>query len=80
LSRIRRLSPLFLFLLLVLVPSSCKGPQDAFTKGSRSVFDVIAPAHRAYLEADATLDAEQKARRIRTLAAWEVLIKKAEGQ
>lgn len=78
-NRSRRLSPLFL-LLLVLVVSSCKGPQEAFTKSSRSLHDAIAPAHIAYLEADATLDAEQKARRIRTVKAWGVLIKKAEGQ
>jgi len=38
---------------------------------------VIAPAHRAYVEADATLDASQKARRLRTLTSWKLMIDKA---
>lgn len=71
---------LLLVLILPLILSSCQGPQGAFVKGSRSVFDVIAPAHRAYLAADGSLDAAQKARRIRTIDAWEIMIKKAEAK
>lgn len=79
-TRSRRAFQLLLVaLILPLVLSSCQGPQGAFIKGSRSVFDVIAPAHRAYIEADASLDGAQKARRIRTLDAWDTMIKKAEA-
>lgn len=76
----RVLQILLVALVLPLLVSSCQGPQAAFTKGSRSVFDAIAPAHRAYLEADNALDGPQKARRIRTLDAWETMIKKAEAK
>ena len=75
----RALTLLLVSLVLPLILSSCQGPKAAFTKGSRSVFDVIAPAHRAYLEADNSLDGPQKARRLRTIAAWETMIKKAEA-
>jgi len=65
-----------LFVLALLWVASCT-PQKSYVQADKAIYDVIAPAHEAYVEADATLSAEQKARRLRTLAAWKVLIEKA---
>ena len=66
-----------LAVLAVLLVGSCAGPSDAYVAADRATFEAIAPAHRAYLEADATLDAEQRARRLAVLATWELRIRHA---
>lgn len=68
-----------LALLAVLLVGSCAGPADAYVAADRATFDAIAPAHRAYLQADVTLDAEQLERRLAVLATWELRIRHTEG-
>lgn len=50
------------------------GPSPIQTAAERAEVDEIAPAHRTYVEADATLDAKQKKRRLRTLELWELRV------
>lgn len=66
-------------LLALLLFASCEAVPSTYVQADRATFDAIAPAHRAYVEADATLDEQQKARRIRTLETWLLRLEKAEG-
>jgi len=59
-----------LALLVALSCGSCAGPADAYVAADLATFEAVAPAHRAYLEADVTLDAEQRARRLAVLDTW----------
>lgn len=59
--------------------ASCETPTAAYVEADRATYAAVAPAHRAYVEADATLTAEQRARRLRTLDAWELRIRHAAG-
>jgi len=60
----RTLAIAFLFL------SSCGMVQQNYVLADGATYDAIAPEYRAYVEADTRLDAEQKARRIRTIESW----------
>jgi len=62
---------------LTLVLSGC-GLDAAWVKAARETHDVVAPAHRAYVNADASLTADQKARRHRLLDSWGARIEEAE--
>ena len=49
-----------------------------YTKADRATFDAVAPAYGAYVEADASLDKDDKKRRQRTLATWRLRLEQAE--
>lgn len=61
------------FVLVVLLAlamallGGCCGPSEA----ERATVDAIAPEYSAYVQADPRLDAEQKARRLRTIETWQ---------
>lgn len=63
---------------LLLGLAACN-PGAAYVEADRLTHEAIAPEHRRYVDADPNLDAEQKARRHRTLDAWAVRIEHAGG-
>lgn len=63
--------------ILVAALCSCSGIDAAPAKAMR---DAIRPEHMAYVEADPGLDAEQRARRARTWAAFDAWIRALEGE
>ena len=46
------------------------GAAQPYLSADRATFDAVAPEYRAYVSADASLDAERRARRLRTLELW----------
>lgn len=55
-------------LFLLAVPACALPPSQA----EQATYQAIAPAHRAYVEADATLDPAAKQRRVDLLEAWRI--------
>lgn len=51
-----------------------------YVQADRDTYDVIAPAHREYVENDPNMTPEQKDRRLRLLDSWEERIKAAEDK
>lgn len=68
-----------LVLVALLLTGACTGPQASFVAATRGIYSAIAPAHRGYLEADGSLTTAQRARRLRTVDAWDLMLRKAEG-
>ena len=72
-------APILLFLPL----SQCTGcaalpqPPADYVAADRATYEAVAPEYAAYVEADERLDAEQKARRARTVAAWDARVRAA---
>ncbi|MFQ5352515.1 MAG: hypothetical protein ACE5D3_05510 [Candidatus Binatia bacterium] len=64
------------FLALLILACGCT-MSDIYVAADKATYDAVAPEYRAYVEADDSLDSEQKKRRARTLKAWETRI--AEG-
>lgn len=62
------------FMSLLLSLTACGSLQEQYVAADVSTYEVIAPAHKAYVEADATMTDEQKARRLRKLASWQARI------
>jgi hypothetical protein len=60
--------------------AGCVGPDPVQTRADRATFDAIAPEYRAYVEDDATLTEEQKARRFTTIETWENRIRAMEAE
>lgn len=56
--------------LLLLLAGCAGGPDPAFVVASRATYEAIAPEYAEYVKSDPSLDAEQKARRQRTLDRW----------
>lgn len=67
--------PMFLLAFLL---AGCT-PGKAYIAADQGIFDAITPEYLKYVEADEVLTAEQKERRQRTVAAWQVLLEKAGG-
>ena len=61
---------------LALTMVSCT-PGKAYVAADQGIFDVITPEYLKYVEEDPKLDASQKARRGRTVTAWQILLDKA---
>lgn len=57
-------------LFLLACAGCCATPDPTFVTASRATYEAIAPEYSAYVKADPALDAEQKARRLRTLDRW----------
>ena len=66
-------------LLLAFVLAGCT-PGKAYVAADQGIFDAITPEYLQYVEADTALDAGQKARRVRTVQAWKILLDKAGGE
>jgi hypothetical protein len=65
--------------LVAAAASGCCGAGEQ-TKSRRLFLEAVGPEYGKYVDADPALDAEQKARRHRTLAAEELELKKLEGK
>lgn len=63
----------------LLLAAGCETPSQTYVSADRATHDAVAPAHRAYLQADASLSEEDRARRLRTLDAWELRLRHAAG-
>ena len=75
------LAPILL-LLLLSQSSGCSAlrlPSPDYVAGDRATYDAVAPEYSAYVHADASLDADEVARRDRTLATWDARIRAAAG-
>lgn len=68
-----------LALLLATCAAGCS-PTSIYVEADRATYDVIAPAHRAYVLADPALSDEARQRRIDLLNTWDLRIRKAEGK
>ncbi len=63
---------------VMLSLASCT-PGKAYVDADQATYAVIAPEYVVYVEADAKLTKEQRARRLRTLLTWKLRIDKAGG-
>ncbi len=63
---------LLLPLLLLFVLTGCEAIQREYAEADKATYEVFWPAHQKYVEEDATLDDEAKARRKRLGASWKV--------
>lgn len=64
-------------LILALSLSSCS-IQEEYVKADRETYNLIAPAHEAYIRADRNLTDDQRTRRLVLLDSWRIRIDQAE--
>ena len=69
---IQRFSAIAL-LALSLTSPGCSISKE-YVAADKATYDAIAPEYLKYVGTDATLDAEQKARRERTIKSWKLRI------
>lgn len=69
------LAPLLMFATLL---AGCV-PAGSYVAADRATFDAVAPEYSDYVREDAQLDADQRARRSRTIDAWRVRLEQAEA-
>lgn len=72
-------APISLFLLLSQSAgcSVLQVPAASYVAADRATYDAVAPEYAAYVDADDALDQAERARRARTLAAWDARIRAA---
>jgi hypothetical protein len=66
--------------LAMVVSVGCGSLDSQYVTGDRLTYDVIAPTHLDYLEADEALDDEQKDRRRALLRSWEARLLEGEDR
>ena len=69
-----------LLLLLLSQSSGCSAlrvPAPDYVAADRATYDAVAPEYSAYVHADPSLDADEVARRDRTLQTWDARIRAA---
>ena len=64
----------------LLAGAGCARPGDAFVAGERATFEAVAPEYLQYVAADPVLDEDERARRRRTVATWELSIQRQEEE
>jgi len=68
--------------LVILLSAGCCATTDLirgdYTAADRATYDAVAPAYKAYVDADEALDADKKKRRLRTLSTWRLRLEQAE--
>lgn len=62
-----------LFSLLAL--AACEAPHAVYVDADAATYRILAPYARAGIEADATLDEDQREDRLSTIATWEMRIR-----
>jgi 4-amino-4-deoxy-L-arabinose transferase-like glycosyltransferase len=71
-----------LFVLTLLATSAgcalLTTPAGPYVAADRATYDAVAPEYRAYVANDPALDAEQRARRERTVEVWRLRLEDAE--
>lgn len=55
----------------------CKCVTAEYVDADEETFNLLAPDYTEYVQTDAKLDADQKARRLRKLETWNIRIRKA---
>ena len=63
---------------LLTLLCGCGSLPSQYVAADRAMHNEVAPAHRRYVEEDASLDEDQKARRFRLLDAWESRVTEGE--
>jgi hypothetical protein len=63
--------------LLLSLLAGCQTVPDPYWNADRQTYEAVAPEYKAYVEADAGLPVEQKARRQRTLDTWKLRVDQA---
>lgn len=71
---------LFFLCVICLFVAGCPDVQDYYVKADRATFDVVAPRHEKYLNADEDLSPEDLELEINTLRSWEKRLKTAEEE
>lgn len=66
-------------LIAALLVTGCT-LDSAYVAGDRLTYDALAPAHQAYVEADESLDSDQKDRRLSLLRSWEARVLEGEDR
>lgn len=51
-----------------------------YVAADKTTFDAVAPGYGAYVESDPKLDADAKARLLRTIESWRIRIAAARGE
>lgn len=67
-----------LSLCAVAMLVGCGTTPKAYVEADRTTYDAVAPAHRAYLEADESLSETSKALRLAVLDSWFARLRAAE--
>jgi hypothetical protein len=67
-------------LLLILSLGACQGPDPVFVSASRQYYTAVNPEYLHYVDTDAALTAEQKARRHATADRFNEAITAREGK
>lgn len=73
-TRNKRHAATILFACACLVPTGCSTVADSWLAADRATYDAIAPTHRAYVEADTTLTARERALIMAVLDTWRIRI------
>lgn len=71
----------FLSIALLMTAGCCATTdiiQSDYVTADRATFEAIAPRYLDYVQDDASLDAEEKARRERTIDTWRLRLEQAE--
>ena len=55
-----------------------RSPSQAYVAADRATYEAVAPEYATYVNDDATLDDDQRARRVRTVETWRLRIESAE--
>lgn len=59
--------------------ASCQTPSKAYVAADAATYNVLAPAHRAYVSNDESLGDAERQRRLDLLESWRIRIEKAGG-
>ena len=65
-------------LLLTWLCAGCSGLDARYVRADRLTYEAIAPEYQAYVTRDEGLSEDQRARRLRTLAAWAARLDEAQ--
>jgi len=67
--------------VLLMAPGCCVTTdliRKDYTAADRATYDAVAPAYKAYVNADASLNADEKKTRSRTITTWRLRLEQAE--
>lgn len=65
--------------LALLALGACTTPSKAYVDADAATYNSLGQAHRAYVEADPDLTAEERARKLRVLDSWRIRVERAGG-
>jgi hypothetical protein len=71
----------FTIIMMIVSVGCCKTNdliREDYTAADRATYEVLAPNYLKYVEADPTLDSDEKKRRKRTVTTWRLRLEQAE--